>query len=756
MWKIPWVLTALILPCAAQMRPVQLNGPLVRIPSPAAGSEGILLRVAPPKQPRYADGAPVVVHVPGGFSQGSVTQAPSPLNGYGFIDIAFVFPGGQSEPPQPGEPLRSGGTYDYRGADSMRGLADVIIFAAGRKKSLEGKTLQDYAGGVRALTDEVGVIGWSLGGPTVAGALGLYGKEIAGLRWYASYESPYGEGIIDAQFGSRKRANPFYNAETGELDLSALRYGKEVRLADITRILPQVADVRGVLYLDGNRNGVFDPDADFPFSGIVVPGPRPNVYYSPMLTRAALQKKLFGDEWPEHIATLEQTVKFTGLRDGVSQVPRMVAHLPQLAVGIFASAEDHVQATADHRHILAQYHAFQAAGAKWIRLNPDAHYVEWVMGRPPATRIQNPVGATFDRRNIRAAMEPEPREGGPNDFQGTAAVACELADRTRWNVWTPTLEAVLYPEAPRAPVRPRAAAPTLYLTIVMHNEEPNIRQPDYLNRDFYLQNREALRQLCLTIKKKGATFNFQSDWNFLQAAAKYDAGEVIAGTGGKNIVKWMVDDLGFEADPHAHATKYNYADVAYLHTLLGVEPSKVVGGFIWAPVESADWEQFRAPIKGWKYPDYTWMAETLWGAATFLHKGKDDQSFGIWRPKDKANFLVEDPAQRLNNIGNGCYTSVSSKGADIAGILRFVQAAARGGVSPGGYYTANVFISQGRLDLTLVDHLAQALDTLELYVKQGLITWSPLTRTVNRWRTEHQGRAFRLDCADLPPAGTGQ
>ena len=378
------------------------------------------------------------------------------------------------------------------------------------------------------------------------------------------------------------------------------------------------------------------------------------------------------------------------------------------------------------------------------------------MGRAPATRIQNPAGARFDRRNIRAAMEPEPREGGPNDFQGTVAVACELADRTHRNVWTPVLEAVLYPEAPRASGRPRAAAPTLYLTIVMHNEEPNIRQPDYLNRDFYLQNREALRQLCLTIKKKGATFNFQSDWNFLQAAAKYDAGEVIAGTGGKNIVKWMVDDLGFEADPHAHATKYNCADVAYLHTLLGVEPSKVVGGFIWAPVESADWEQFRAPIKGWKYPDYTWMAETLWGAATFLHKGKDDQSFGIWRPKDKANFLVEDPAQRLNNIGNGCYTSVSSKGADIAGILRFVQAAARGGVSPGGYYTANVFISQGRLDLTLVDHLAQALDTLELYVKQGLITWSPLTRTVNRWRTEHQGRAFRLDCADLPPAGTGQ
>jgi hypothetical protein len=300
----------------------------------------------------------------------------------------------------------------------------------------------------------------------------------------------------------------------------------------------------------------------------------------------------------------------------------------------------------------------------------------------------------------------------------------------------------------------KAPAPTLYLTIVMHNEEPNIRQPDYLNREFYLQNRETLRQLCLTIRKKGATFNFQSDWNFLQAVAKYDTGDVGGGTNGKNIVKWMVEDLGFEADPHAHATKYSYADVAYLHTTVGVEPSKIVGGFIWAPPESAHWEEFREPIKGRIYPSHSWTAETLWGAATFLHQGKDDQSFGIWRPKDKNNFHVDDPSQRLNNIGNGCYTSISSKGADIAGVLRFVEAASRGVVSPDGYYTANLFISQGRLDLAVVDHLSKALDTLEPYVKQGIITWSPLMRTVNRWRTEYKSKAFRLDCAELPPAET--
>ena len=43
-------------------------------------------------------------------------------------------------------------------------------------------------------------------------------------------------------------------------------------------------------------------------------------------------------------------------------------------------------------------------------------------------------------------------------------------------------------------------AQPLYLTIVTHNEEPNARQPDYLNKDFYLRNRELVRQLALTIK----------------------------------------------------------------------------------------------------------------------------------------------------------------------------------------------------------------------------------------------------------------
>jgi len=454
-------------------RGAPLAGPLVRIASQHAGPEGIWLRVAPPERPRYPDGAPVVVHVPGGLGPGGVGTAPARLGDFGFIDIAFLFPGGESGPPVDGKPLRSGGTYDSRGPASVRALADVIAFALGRTRSLEGKTIQDYAGQIKVLTGNVGVIGWSLGGTTIAATLGMHGKELSGLRWYASHESPYGEGIIDGEFGAWDRPNPFYDANTGKLDLSTLRYGKDLPVMSAGRMLEGAQQLRGALFLDGNGNGAFEPASDFAFSGIYLPGPPPNVFYSPMLTRAARGQKVFGAEWPAHIATLEKAEECWRLRDGVSHIPGAVKNLPDLALIVFAGAKDHVQATADHRHILLQYGGFQQAGARWTRLNPDARYVEMVLGKKVPSEVQNPAGAKFDRANIRSAVMPEPEDGGPSDPEALTAAACELADRTKKGDWKPTLSALLFPDAPRRtraerPPRGEARQPRIAVVFNMH------------------------------------------------------------------------------------------------------------------------------------------------------------------------------------------------------------------------------------------------------------------------------------------------
>ncbi len=379
---------------------------------------------------------------------GGLGAAPVRMSSYGCVDVTFLFPGGVSGPPVDGKPLRSGGVYDFRGPASVRGLADVLRFAAGQLKSLDGKTIQDYAGGVRVLTDQVGIIGWSLGGTTAVAALGLHGKELRGIRWYASFESPFGEGAIDGEFGTRGQPNRFYNPVTGELDLSGLRYGANIPVTFMGRPQPPDLKLHGALFLDGNGNGAFETETDFLFSGIFIPGPPPNVFYSPMLIRAAVEKKLLANAWPAHIANLKEAQECWRIRDGVSSIPLAVQNAPGLAVIVFAAEVDHVQDTADHRHILEQYNGFQKAGARWIRLNPDANYVAWVLGRRASGAPQNEAGAKFDRSNIRAGLMPEPPEG-PTDQQALAAAACELADRTHKNDWRPVLPSVLFLQAPR-------------------------------------------------------------------------------------------------------------------------------------------------------------------------------------------------------------------------------------------------------------------------------------------------------------------
>ena len=435
-------------PPAPGARGAKLEGPLVRIPSKFAGTEGVWVRVAPPERPRYAEGAPVVVHVPGGLGPGGVGTAAARLGDFGFIDIVFLFPGGESGPPVDGKPLRSGGVYDSRGPASVRALADVILFSMGRLKSTEGKTIQDYAGRTRVLTDQVGVIGWSLGGTTIAAALGMHGKELRGVKWYASHESPYGEGVIDGEFGTHGRPSKFYDASTGNLDLSGLKYSKDMPVTLMGRPLPGAGDLRGGLYLDGDGNGVYQEGPDFGFSGMFLAGPPPNVFYAPFLTKAAAEKKVFGSQWPAHIATLKQTEEPWRIRDGVSNIASAVKNLPELAVIVFAGAVDHVQATADHRHILLQYGGFQQAGARWVRLNPDPSYVDLVLGRKPAGAPRNPAGAKFDRQSIRQAVMPEPPDG-PSDQEALTAAACELAGRTKKGEWRPALDDVLFADAPR-------------------------------------------------------------------------------------------------------------------------------------------------------------------------------------------------------------------------------------------------------------------------------------------------------------------
>lgn len=285
--------------------------------------------------------------------------------------------------------------------------------------------------------------------------------------------------------------------------------------------------------------------------------------------------------------------------------------------------------------------------------------------------------------------------------------------------------------------------PLLHLTVVLHNEEPGGGRPDYTaDRNFYLQNRQLVKLLAETITSKGATFNFQSDWNYLKAVAMFDTGSVTSNTAGKNIVRWMHENLGIEIDPHAHETQYNYADVAYLIEQLGVAPSKNVGGFLYYPFNNAGWEKHINGLQGKVYPTYFWRADNLWGAATLYHQGPDDRSYGIWRPKDRYNFYQHDSTQRLLNIGGGC--------GDYQGVWKILEYISSGRAPAEGFYTANVMMIQDWMTESSIQELGNFIDSLSGYVTQGRIQWRTLTQMSQLWKSEYNGKPFRIDCTALP------
>ena len=208
---------------------------------------------------------------------------------------------------------------------------------------------------------------------------------------------------------------------------------------------PQPDWPRGGLFLDGDRNGRFSRDVDFAFWVDLELGPPFKVFYSPMVTRRALEQRVFGVAWPAHIATVEELEARARRVDALPQIPQVVQRFPRLAVLVFESQEHHVSGFGGARHVnaVAQVNGWLEAHARWVRFSPDIHYLTQVMGKTPARTIQYPAMKALDGKSIADLLEPEAERGGPTDGQAMSAAVCELADRTQLNVWTPALSRAL-------------------------------------------------------------------------------------------------------------------------------------------------------------------------------------------------------------------------------------------------------------------------------------------------------------------------
>jgi hypothetical protein len=424
---------------------------ITRVPSDVGGTDGIIVRVSHPAEDaaRHAQGAPVVVQVPGGHGPGSLgIDEPDPMALVtGTVVIELILPGGR----EPG--YWSGGVYDYRGPDCQAALKDVLRYAMGQIADRDGVMLTDRV--PWADTSLVGLVGLSNGGNLALTTLASFGTVLSGVDFFVAWESPIGDQYATAELGAVSDAvdNPFYTAGTctitscpwpGMDDVLRWDSSETARITD--PIDGSTWPVAGLFFLDVDGNEVLG-DHEFVIHGLGGPGEvvegthRPWLYYSTEFA-AILDEQLdtfFPLGKPIWMASPDQIREYWAVRDGALSFADVHASLPDLLVTIVGTATDHVQTQPDHPHLRSQIDGWLDAGHGWVRVNPDAAYVALLSGEPAGGIPENDAGSVLPWPDTELSLLPETLQ----DFAVDAAVM-ELADRVRDENVDADLDAVLY------------------------------------------------------------------------------------------------------------------------------------------------------------------------------------------------------------------------------------------------------------------------------------------------------------------------
>ena len=275
---------------------------------------------------------------------------------------------------------------------------------------------------------------------------------------------------------------------------------------------------------------------------------------------------------------------------------------------------------------------------------------------------------------------------------------------------------------------PELGVPPIHVSIVIHNEETAHYNTEPQR---FVDERTALVLFADMLASNSVMLNWQSDWRFLVAVDLYDQG---GNTGGDNIVEYIAG-LGFEVDPHAHESVYNYADVAYLIDHLGVTPSNIAGGFIADPPLDSLLEQFWQPIAGAVYPQYNWTAEALWGGATSNHVNEEALwASGIWRPQDSEHFLTHDDNAPVPHIGK-----YGNTWDDLDLLIDKQQ---NGELYSNHLYTATVFVRQA--DLVGANFVSDFEQNLQDRDAAGKIEWVGLGELLDIWENDYNSSSHQL------------
>jgi hypothetical protein len=290
-----------------------------------------------------------------------------------------------------------------------------------------------------------------------------------------------------------------------------------------------------------------------------------------------------------------------------------------------------------------------------------------------------------------------------------------------------------------APLPGTAAGPAVYVVLFTHIEDntPSGVIGSPAARTSYLGMRAGLIALAERARASGVAWSLQPDWKFLEAALVYEDEATRQTTGGVNVLRYLRDSLGVDIDPHSHESGgYNYTDVAYLLEQLGVGGSTVIGGHIWDPSlpQFQEWDRFRQPVRGLRYPTAMWRGDILMGSGTPNHVN-DPLVSGVWRPRSRFQYFEDDPSGNIACVG--------AWRADIAGVSELVALRRAGRVGADCMLTASYHIRPA--DILAPNGLGAIESSVFLPLLQqrasGEVELTTFTGLASTWRTRFEGRA---------------
>jgi len=290
--------------------------------------------------------------------------------------------------------------------------------------------------------------------------------------------------------------------------------------------------------------------------------------------------------------------------------------------------------------------------------------------------------------------------------------------------------------------------PVVYFDFLSHDEDTG----PWNGSTYYNGDRAKLINLVTYFQSKGITYNMQSDFLYLNNVIAKETGTMLTVTNNKNILRWMVEDMGVEIDPHAHENSYIYPDVVKLMDSIGLPESKLMGGSLYAQKNGTNcWMNLVNGQNGVIFPSRFWKPDYMMGGGTPAHVA-DLKYYGFWNPKDTDNYLTHDPLSPLKHIGVGCEIKLKNTDtvAVIAAKLRDVINKVQSGQYPSsGFYVQTIFFGHGDLNnTTFYNKLVQLADSANAIVATGKAQWKTLKQAYTIWQGLGS-QTFQWECGQV-------